>query len=100
MDHQGLMETLRGRAALAPMLGYRIKFDLGDDGVILFDGTEAPAVITLEDGEADATLRLSLESMEKLIAGALDPTLAYMTGKLKISGSMGVAMKLASMLED
>lgn len=100
MDHQGLMETLRGRAALAPKLGYRIKFDLGDDGVILFDGTETPTVISAEDGEADATLRLSLESMEKLIKGALDPTLAYMTGKLKISGSMGVAMKLASMLED
>lgn len=100
MDHQGLMETLRSRAALAPKLGYRVKFELGDDGVILFDGTEMPAVISAEDGEADATLRLSLESMEKLIQGALDPTLAYMTGKLKISGSMGVAMKLASMLED
>jgi len=100
MDHEGLMEALRSRAALAPKLGYRVKFDLGDDGVILFDGTDTPAVISAEDGEADSTLRLSLESMEKLIQGALDPTLAYMTGKLKISGSMGVAMKLASMLED
>lgn len=100
MDHEGLMEALRSRAALAPKLGYRVKFDLGDDGVVLLDGTETPAVISAEDGEADATLRLSLESMEKLIQGALDPTLAYMTGKLKISGSMGVAMKLASILED
>ncbi len=99
MDHEGLMEALRGRAALAPKLGYRVKFDLDDDGIILFDGTEAPAVISAEDGEADATLRLTLESMEKLIEGALDPTLAYMSGKLKISGSMGVAMKLAAMLE-
>ena len=35
-----------------------------------------------------------------MIEGALDPTFAYMTGKLKIAGSMGVALKLAAMLED
>jgi putative sterol carrier protein len=100
MDHEGLMAALRGRAALAPKLGYRVKFDLGDDGIILFDGTDSPAAVSAEDGEADATLRLSSESLEKMIGGALDPTFAYMTGKLKISGSMGVAMKLASILED
>ena len=36
----------------------------------------------------------------KLLDGSLDPTMAYMTGKLKISGSTGVAMKLAAMLGD
>ncbi|MFQ5959400.1 MAG: SCP2 sterol-binding domain-containing protein [Alphaproteobacteria bacterium] len=35
-----------------------------------------------------------------MIAGALSPTLAYMTGKLKVAGSMGVAMKVAALLED
>jgi putative sterol carrier protein len=32
--------------------------------------------------------------------GRLDPTLAYMTGKLKVEGKLGVAMKLAAMLGD
>jgi putative sterol carrier protein len=100
MDIDALIEALRGRAAFAPKLGYRVKFDLGADGVILFDGTETTPSVTAEDGEADSTLTLSPESLEKMIAGALDPTFAYMTGKLKIAGSMGVALKLASMLED
>jgi putative sterol carrier protein len=41
-----------------------------------------------------------VEDLNKLLSGTLDPTLAYMTGKLKIQGSTGVAMKLATMLGD
>ncbi len=100
MDIDGLIEALRGRAALAPKLGYRVRFDLGEAGFILFDGTGDAAGIAAEDGEADSTLTLSPESLGKMIEGALDPTFAYMTGKLKISGSMGVALKLAAMFED
>ena len=38
--------------------------------------------------------------MEKLMAGTLNPTLAYSLGKLKVDGSLGVALKLASMMEE
>ena len=100
MAIDGLMEALRGRAAAAPKLGYRVKFDLGEEGIILFDGTGDAPSVAAEDGEADSTLTLSPEALQKMIDGALDPTFAYMTGKLKISGSMGVALKLAAMLED
>ena len=31
---------------------------------------------------------------EKIVAGEQNPTTAYMTGKLKIKGDMGAAMKL------
>ena len=34
------------------------------------------------------------------MAGGFDPTLAYMTGKLKVEGGMGVALKLTSMFAD
>ena len=34
------------------------------------------------------------ESFEKIVAGEQNPTTAYMTGKLKIKGDMGAAMKL------
>ncbi len=105
MSLESLSEQLQSQAALNPPLGYRVIFDLGDDGAILWDGTETPAAIeTLDsDGaapEADTTLRLGIEDFGKLLAGDLDPTLAYMTGKLKIEGSMGVAMKLSAMLGD
>ncbi len=100
MAIDGLMETLRSRAAMAPKLGYRVKFDLGEEGIVLFDGTEDAPKVVAEDGEADSTLTLSPEALQQLVDGALDPTFAYMTGKLKISGSMGVALKLGAMLED
>ena len=36
----------------------------------------------------------------KLIAGRLSPMLAFTLGKLKVEGSKGVAMKLASLLDE
>ncbi len=100
MDRDSLIERLRAQMALAPKLGYRVRLDLEEDGVILLDGTEGPTTVSAEDGEAETTLTLSKESLGKMLDGALDPTFAYMSGKLKVSGSMGVALKLAAMLGD
>ena len=45
-------------------------------------------------GEADCTITASEETFEKIVAGEQNATTAYMTGKLKIKGDMGAAMKL------
>jgi putative sterol carrier protein len=48
-----------------------------------------------EGGEnADAVITTSEETFEKIVAGEQNPTSAYMTGKLKVKGDMGAAMKL------
>lgn len=48
-----------------------------------------------EGGEdADAVITTSEETFEKIIGGEQNPTSAYMTGKLKVKGDMGAAMKL------
>jgi len=98
MSLDNATEAIRTKAAMSPQLGYRAQFDFGADGVIYWDGTQTPPVISNEAGEADTTLSLSLEDMQKLVAGELSPTLAYMTGKLKIEGSMGVALKIGELL--
>ncbi|HEY9539999.1 MAG TPA: SCP2 sterol-binding domain-containing protein [Kiloniellaceae bacterium] len=106
MSLEALTEQLKTQATMNPPLGYRVKFDLGEDGVLLWDGTVTPPEIGLlvgsgdGDPEADTVLRLTLDDLGRLLSGTLDPTLAYMTGKLKIQGSTGVAMKLAAMLGD
>ena len=46
------------------------------------------------DGEPDVTISSSEETFLKLVQGEQNPTTAYMTGKLKIKGDMGAAMKL------
>ena len=45
--------------------------------------------VTEGGGDADATISASEETFEKIVAGELNPTSAYMTGKLKIKGDMG-----------
>jgi putative sterol carrier protein len=48
-----------------------------------------------EGGEdADAVITTSEETFEKIVSGEQNPTSAYMTGKLKVKGDMGAAMKL------
>ena len=82
-------------------LNYSVKFDMGDEGIVFVDGRTSPPSLSNDDGEdADCTIRLTPESMEKMIAGTLNPTIAYSMGKLKVDGSMGVALKVASMLEE
>ena len=51
-----------------------------------------------DDKAADCTLKMDFADFAALIGGQLDGMTAFMTGKLKIEGDMGVAMKLQSIL--
>lgn len=72
-------------------LGKSLKFDLKDAGVIHIDGGS----VSNEDKPADLTMTLSMDDLLAIGAGSLDPTMAVMTGKLKLS-DMGTAMALQS----
>jgi putative sterol carrier protein len=80
-------------------LGYKVKFAIADLGVVLIDAAQSPATLSHDDGEADCTIRLTEDRLSQLIDGRLSPTLAYTLGQIKVEGSLGVAMKLASLLE-
>ena len=78
-------------------------FDLsGDDG--------GPFHITLHDGTGRAgpgaaespnvTITMKDTDFVDLATGKLDGTAAFMSGKLKIKGDMGLAMKLQGILRD
>ena len=56
--------------------------------------TTARSRVTEGAGEADCTISASEETLVKIAKGEANPTTAYMTGKLKISGDMGAALKL------
>jgi len=103
-DAESLIVLMQARAADLGRLGYRVRFDLTDtEERILLDGTGAgPAAIEAAEAEepADTVLRLSAADLEKLIAGRLSPMLAFSTGRLKVEGSKGVALKLASLLDE
>lgn len=100
MTREEIENKVKEKLAIAPSLGARYKFDLGDDGIVFIDGTQTPPVVNDKDEEAETTFECSLDVAKGIVQGTEDPTMAYMTGKLKIKGSMGYALKLASMLED
>ncbi|MEM8752732.1 MAG: SCP2 sterol-binding domain-containing protein [Pseudomonadota bacterium] len=70
-----------------------IKFVTGD-GVLVIDGSS----ISTEDQETACTVKVSSDDLQSIIDGDLDPTAAFMQGKLSVEGDMGVAMKLGSLL--
>ena len=100
MSHEDILQALKARLNDFAGFGYRVAFDMGDDGTVAVDGTQNPPVLEEEAGEPACTIRLSADNMEKLMTGGLNPMMAYTLGKLKIEGSMGVAMKVASLLEE
>lgn len=82
--------------ASAMVDGKKVKFDFGDAGKILLDGVAK--TVSKDDGAADATLQLSLDDFVNMAQGKLDPMMAFMQGKLKVLGDMGVAMQLQAVM--
>ena len=99
MSLETATDQIRAQLPQLAALGYKVKFALDGEGVILVDATQTPATLSNDDGEADCTIRLSEDRLAQLIDGRLSPTLAYTLGQIKVEGSLGVAMKLASLLE-
>jgi len=99
MSLETVTEQIKQKLGLAAQINATIKFDFGDDGIVLVDTTQNPPVISHEDGEAVTTLACSTDTFLAIANGTQDPNIAFMMGKLKVKGSMGVAMKLNAILE-
>ena len=75
-----------------------IKFDFGDQGKVVLDATQIPNLVSTSDSESDCTMVISIENFMALADGTLDGASAFMSGRLKIQGDMGIAMKLGAIL--
>lgn len=74
--------------------GGTAKFDIEGEGTIMMDDTGARAA----DEEADVTLTADADTFKSILDGETNSTAAFMSGKLKVDGDMGMAMKLAAAL--
>lgn len=74
--------------------GSTAKFVIEDEGAIMIDENGVRA----GDEEAEVTLIATRETFEGIMNGSVNPATAFMMGKLKIDGSMGVAMQLGQAL--
>ncbi len=100
MTVEKISQKLESNLAAFTGLGYKVAFDLGEDGVLAIDATGSPPTLTDATDDADCTIRISAEDLAGMIEGEVNPMMAYTLGKLKIDGSMGVAMKVAALLEE
>lgn len=100
---QFIEKTLNENPAPIAEANVTYQFDISGD-------EEGSYQLQLQDGkanveqtsttQADCTLIMSLASFRKFLIGKLSGTAAFMTGKLKIKGDIGRAMKLEKILKE
>tara|TARA_B100000989_G_scaffold92834_1_gene67242 strand:- start:272 stop:562 length:291 start_codon:yes stop_codon:yes gene_type:complete len=71
-----------------------VKFTIENEGSIVVDSDG----VRVSDEETDCTLIASLDVFTKILDGDINATEAYMTGSLKVEGSMSAAMELSGIL--
>ena len=73
-------------------------FNFGDEQIFI-DGTSSKNEVSAGKQAADCSIEVSLEDFIALSSGKMNPMGAMMSGKIKIDGDMGVAMKLQSLFQ-
>ncbi len=97
MDKNLVFEQLKSRIENVDTVDGTIKFVVADNAIFI-DGTGDKNTISTEDKEADCTISVSSDVLKQLRDGEVNPMMAVMSGKIKISGDMGLAMKVQSLL--
>ncbi len=74
------------------------KFEIEGDGTWVVEIADGSINVSEGDGDAQCTVTVASEDFNAILDGSLNPQMAFMSGKLKIAGDMGLAMKLGSVL--
>jgi acyl-CoA dehydrogenase len=98
MSFEAIESAIKEKAATAKPLGNTLKFNFGDQNVML-DGTGDSNVVTTNNAtEAQCTVDVAMDDLAAMLKGELNPMNAFMSGKIKVKGDMSVAMKLGSIM--
>ncbi|MCS7297816.1 MAG: SCP2 sterol-binding domain-containing protein [Bacteroidia bacterium] len=98
MTLEEIRQSIAERVGRATDLNASVKFIVDGDKIVHVDATQQPPLITTEDKPADCTVRVSAETFSDILAGRTSAAMAYMFGKIKIEGSMSVAMAINRIL--
>jgi putative sterol carrier protein len=94
---QEFFETLPARADMSKTAGMNNSYGFDIEGAGQWTVKVEDGSVSVQDGledAADVTISASQEVFSKILAGEQNATSAYMTGKIKLKGDMGAAMKL------
>ena len=96
MEPREFFDTLESRVDASKTAGLNNSFLFEIEGAGTWKVDVADGAVTVSEGagDADVTIRTSEETFTAIASGEQNPTTAYMTGKLKVEGDMGAALKL------
>jgi putative sterol carrier protein len=96
MTAREFFDTLESRADASKTAGMTHSYLFDIEGAGKWTVSVNDGKVTVNEGgeDADAVITASEATFEKIVSGEQNPTSAYMTGKLKVKGDMGAAMKL------
>ena len=94
MNLEDCTQAIRTKVGADSGLNATLKFDCGADGTIYVDGRSAPNAVSNDNADADCTVGITLDNLNALLSGELEPATGFMVGKLKVAGDMSVAMRL------
>ena len=97
MSLEHMIAQFEKRAATAAPIGGTIKFEVDGQGIII-DGTGETNTVRASNDAADCCISLTAEVLQKLRDGEINPMMAVMGGQIKITGDMGLAMKVQSLM--
>lgn len=98
MSLEKIIDGIKQRIGEDCGLGAVVKFDFGDQGTVTLDATQIPNQVSESTTESDCTMVISIDDFMAMADGSLDGVSAFMTGRLKVQGDMGIAMKLAAVM--
>jgi putative sterol carrier protein len=96
MTAEEFFRELPNRVVPEKTAGMNNSYVFAIDGAGTWTVRVANGAVTVDEGDTggDCTISASAEVFERIVSGEQNPTAAYMSGKLKVKGDMGAAMKL------
>jgi putative sterol carrier protein len=96
MSAADFFASLESRTDPSKLAGVRnsFLFDIEGEGLWLVRVDDGAVNVTQGTGDADVVITTTHEVFERILRREQNPTTAYMTGKLKVKGDIGAAMKL------
>ncbi len=93
MSNEEIIGKLQAAIDSSGGFGKSVKFDFGDDGIVLLNDT----TVSGDDMPTDCVIKVSKDDFIALSTKGLDPMMAFMSGKIKVEGDMSVAMQLQTL---
>ena len=92
-----IFNELQDKANEVDAIGGTIKFVI-DDTIVYVDGSGTKNIVSDSNEDADCTISTTASALKDMQSGDLNPMTAVMSGKVKISGDMSLAMKVQSLM--